>query len=82
MVVGTKVDCRTDEECLRSLSEEGLKPVTAEEGDKMAKQIKAVCYMECSAYTNTGLNQVFNEAIHIVTSGPGKNHSGKHCIIL
>ncbi|KAL7722870.1 Rho-related protein racD [Entamoeba marina] len=63
MVVGTKTDCRSDETILRKLSE------------RLAKEIKAICYMECSALTRSGLNQVFDEAIHIVLNKSSARHS-------
>ena len=79
MVVGTKTDCRTDEAMLKKLQEENEKVVTTEEGEKLAKDIKAICYMECSALTRSGLNQVFDEAIHIVlnkSQAGGKKKGG------
>lgn len=83
MVVGTKTDCRNDETVLRKLAEENQKPITTEEGEKLAKDIKAVCYMECSALTRTGLNQVFDEAIHVVLNKnqPKQKSAGK-CALL
>ena len=84
MVVGTKTDCRKDEAIIRKLAEENQKAVTAEEGEKLAKDIKAVSYMECSALTREGLNQVFDEAIHIVlnkTQAGGKGGK-KGCVLL
>ena len=83
MIVGTKTDCRNDEQIMRKLAEENQKAVTAEEGEKLAKDIKAVCYMECSALTRSGLNQVFDEAIHIVLNkqAGGKNKKSG-CVLL
>ena len=42
MIVGTKTDCRTDEAVLRKLSEENQKPITTEEGEKLAKETKSI----------------------------------------
>ena len=77
MVVGTKTDCRNDEAILRKLAEENVKPVTAEEGEKLAKDIKAVCYMECSALTRKGLKEVFEEAVRIVLENKKEEQTTK-----
>lgn len=82
MIVGTKTDCRTDEAVLRKLSEENQKPITTEEGEKLAKETKSICYMECSALTRTGLNQVFDEAIHFVLGGGKKPQNKGKCSML
>ncbi|EDR29841.1 RAC GTPase, putative [Entamoeba dispar SAW760] len=83
MVVGTKTDCRNDEAMIRKLADENQKPITTEEGEKLAKDIKAICYMECSALTRSGLNQVFDEAIHIVLNkNQPQKSSHKMCTLL
>ncbi|EMS11218.1 Rho family GTPase [Entamoeba histolytica HM-3:IMSS] len=68
---------------IRKLADENQKPITTEEGEKLAKDIKAVCYMECSALTRSGLNQVFDEAIHIVLNkNQPQKSSHKMCTLL
>jgi len=66
LLVGTKLDLREDPEKLESLKEKGLAPITPEQGADMAKEIKAVKYMECSALTQRGLKEVFDESIRAV----------------
>jgi len=66
VLVGTKADLRTDEETLRKLQEKGREPISAKEGQKRAKEIKAKHYIECSAKDVKSVNDVFVKAIKIV----------------
>lgn len=75
ILVGTKSDLRTNSsDC-----------VTPEQAAALAKKMKAVCYMECSALTQEGLAAVFDKAVE-VSMGGGKGaspHKSKHpCTIL
>jgi len=81
ILVGTKCDLRDDKETLERLREKNQVPLTYQQGEQMAKDIKAVCYMECSALTQKGLKQVFDEAIKAVghTQRAGKT---SRCIIV
>eukprot|EP01097_Dermamoeba_algensis_P006248 TRINITY_DN3911_c0_g1_i1.p1 TRINITY_DN3911_c0_g1~~TRINITY_DN3911_c0_g1_i1.p1 ORF type:complete len:198 (+),score=26.37 TRINITY_DN3911_c0_g1_i1:134-727(+) len=63
ILVGTKLDMREDPETLEKLQEQAKKPVTELEGQTLAKEINALMYRECSALTQKGLKQVFDEAI-------------------
>ena len=66
LVVGTKTDLRNDQETISRLAEKKLAPLTAEQGNQLGKEIGAVKYMECSALTQAGLKDVFDEAIRAV----------------
>ncbi|CAG0886461.1 unnamed protein product [Darwinula stevensoni] len=63
LLVGTKIDLRDDAATLEELAENEQKPITVKQGDKLAKKLKAVKYVECSALTREGLKNVFDEAI-------------------
>ncbi len=62
MLVGTQVDLRDNSTIRDKLAKSKQKPITAEAGERLAKEIKAVKYMECSAMTQNGLKDVFDEA--------------------
>jgi len=66
ILVGTKLDMREDKETLDRLAEKKLSPISTEQGTQMAKDIKAIKFMECSALTQKGLKDVFDEAIRAV----------------
>jgi GTPase SAR1 family protein len=63
MLVGTKLDLRNDLETLEKLREQGLQPITFDQGVAKAKEIKARKYFECSALTQHGLKNIFDELI-------------------
>eukprot|EP01107_Rhizomastix_libera_P018279 TRINITY_DN92_c1_g3_i1.p1 TRINITY_DN92_c1_g3~~TRINITY_DN92_c1_g3_i1.p1 ORF type:complete len:208 (-),score=34.80 TRINITY_DN92_c1_g3_i1:68-658(-) len=83
ILVGTKIDLRDDGETLAKLSEKGLKPIPADQGAALAREIGALQYLECSALTQKGLKTVFDEAIKCVVF-PGGKKTGKksNCNIL
>jgi len=61
MLVGTKSDVRCESEC----NEEPLDLVDEEEAKKVAHDIGAVEYLECSGLTRQGLKTVFDNALTI-----------------
>lgn len=85
ILVGTKIDLREDKATMESLK--GDKPPTLDMGKKMAEDIHAEAYFECSALTQEGLKRVFEEAIRAVIgrpdkpSGPVKPRKEKKCLL-
>lgn len=51
LIVGTQIDLRDDSDTLRKLSTNRQKPISHDQGDKLAKDLKAYKYVECSALT-------------------------------
>lgn len=66
ILVGTKLDLRDDKETVDKLKEKKLTPIATTQGLNMCKEINAVKLLECSALTQKGLKQVFDEAIRAV----------------
>ncbi len=82
ILVGTKKDLRSDETYVSKLAQSGQRVVTTEEGEKLAKSIKAVKYIECSARTRENLKTVFDEAILAVLYPEEPPKNKKACNIL
>jgi len=66
LLVGTKLDLREDSAINEGLRNQGLFPITKEQGDSLCKELSCSGYVECSALTQKGLKQVFDEAARIV----------------
>merc|ERR1711910_276469 len=65
LLVGTQIDLRDDAATI----------------DKLAKGLRAVKYVECSALTQKGLKNVFDEAI-LAALEPPEQKKGRKCRIL
>ncbi|CAG8838056.1 22969_t:CDS:2, partial [Cetraspora pellucida] len=63
LIVGTKIDLRNDPSEVVKLSQKGIRPITWKQGKKLALELEAIKYVECSALTQKGLKIVFNEAL-------------------
>lgn len=65
LLVGTQIDLRDDAATVEKLAKNKQKPITYEAGEKLAKELKAVKYVECSALT-----QVFLISVCLSVSNP------------
>ena len=63
LLVGTQIDLRDDPSTIEKLAKNKQKPITPKTAEKLARDLKAVKYVECSALTQKGLKNVFDEAI-------------------
>jgi len=66
ILVGTKSDLRNDDDRANALKMKGMDLVSQDEAKKVAEEIGAVHYIECSAQTQEGLSDVFDEAVRAV----------------
>lgn len=80
LLIGTKIDIRDDREEIERLLKKKERPITYDEGVRVARQLKAVKYIECSALTGEGIRDVFDEAILTVLNKP--KHTNSKCILL
>ncbi|KAN0075333.1 P-loop containing nucleoside triphosphate hydrolase protein [Tylopilus felleus] len=82
ILVGTKIDLRRDDQTRRMLSAQGQVPVSTEQGANVAKEIGAK-YVECSAKTGTGIQDVFNLALKESMRGRwGKMVKQGRCVVI
>ncbi|CAF1116042.1 unnamed protein product [Adineta steineri] len=77
ILVACKKDLRTDPHVIARLKQEGEKPVTTDIGGQLAIQIKADAYMECSAKTREGIQDLFVHAARLSL----KKRSRRECIL-
>jgi len=77
ILVGSKIDLRSDTDTAEKLKSKGLSFVTREEGEKLAKEIGAASYVECSALTQEGLKSTFDTGIGSVVNTKDKSTKRK-----
>lgn len=82
ILVGTKLDLRENPAEIERLRERRQSPVTLQQGEAMRKKISAVCYKECSALTQQGLKDIFDEAIKVVLFPETNKQKKKGCTLL
>jgi Ras family protein A len=81
ILVACKKDLRTDPEIIERLKGEGEKPVPSEIGRQIATEIKADAYMECSAKTREGVQDVFIQAARLSLKRHPKGKSRRRCFL-
>jgi len=80
ILVGTKSDMRNDPAANQALASKGSTPVSFDEAKGCASQIGAKLYLECSALTQEGLKNVFDEAIRAaLNKNKGKQSNDACC---
>ena len=63
------------------LAKNKQRPITLEQAEKLAKELRAVEYVECSALTQKGLKNVFDEAI-LAALEPPAQEKRRGCALL
>ncbi|KAM6503418.1 cell division control protein 42 [Amanita muscaria] len=82
LIVGTQIDLRNDPQVIEKLARQKQRPVTVGQGESLARELGAVKYVECSALTQEGLENVFDEAIVATLEPPVVKKSKNKCTIL
>uniref|UniRef100_A0A7S4KWI6 Uncharacterized protein n=1 Tax=Paramoeba aestuarina TaxID=180227 RepID=A0A7S4KWI6_9EUKA len=66
ILVGTKSDLRYDEVWIERLRELRTAPSTKEQGEQLAKEIGAECYLDTSALKGEGLEELLDQICFVV----------------
>jgi Ras-related C3 botulinum toxin substrate 1 len=92
LIIGTKGDLRSDSKFTKGLEAKGKPLKSLEQSAADALELGAAKYLECSAMEQTGLQEVFEEAIRVAFRGrqgrrapakPAKGaKDGKGCLLL
>jgi cell division control protein 42 len=61
LIVGTRIELRDDPSVIEKLSRQRMRPITAEQGKRLTREIGAVKYVECSAHTQKGVKNVLTK---------------------
>ena len=81
ILIGTKIDLRYDEDVILKVGH----IITQQQGQELAAEIGADQYMECSAYTLQGLNEMMQAICQLYLKSQGlgtHNKSKKDCVLL
>ncbi len=76
--MGTQIDLRDDTATINKLSQVSQRPITVEAAEELARELGAVKYVECSALTHKGVNNVFDEAISVAAEHVNR----RKCVLL
>ena len=79
LLVGTQADLRDNQQKLQDLQKKKMRPVTQERAEQVAQDLKLIGYKECSAFTQDGLKDVFDEAIMIALDPPQPDNQTNCC---
>ena len=63
LLVGTQIDLRNDRNTVEMLQKVKERPITFDQGEQLSSELGAVKYLECSALTQKGLKDVFDQAL-------------------
>jgi Ras-related C3 botulinum toxin substrate 1 len=77
ILCGTKLDLREDEEVIKKLNNRNQQPITLDQGSNLAKEIRALKYIEVSSKTQKGLKNCFNTCIESVLEPKKENNDIK-----
>ena len=72
--VGNQIDLRTDPNYLKRLAKRNKEPITTGMGEKLAGEINAAAYVECSCLDQRSVENLFEKSIMISQNVPVEFH--------
>ena len=81
ILVACKKDLRTDPQTIARLKQDGERPISTEVGKQIAAEIKADAYMECSAKTRDGVQDVFVHAARLSLRKRSVRKARRTCVL-
>ena len=81
ILVGTKKDLRNEKYSYKNNIKK-YNHIQTNDGCELAKEINAFSYIECSAVSRDGVNEVFESAIKSTWPEKGKQRGNRGCAIL
>eukprot|EP01117_Protostelium_nocturnum_P010287 TRINITY_DN369_c0_g1_i1.p1 TRINITY_DN369_c0_g1~~TRINITY_DN369_c0_g1_i1.p1 ORF type:complete len:204 (+),score=55.35 TRINITY_DN369_c0_g1_i1:244-855(+) len=76
VLVGTKIDMRTDQAVIDGLTQQNLSVITKDKGEALCRELKMTTYVEISALSQIGLKEVFEKATKIVVDKNSDTSNG------
>ena len=82
LLVGLQTDLRGDPSTVETLARMKEKPIPPERAEELARQLNAVAYVECSALTKEGVQQVFDQMVLAALEGHYESKEMNRCELL
>ncbi|NXF13009.1 RHOD protein, partial [Smithornis capensis] len=86
LLVGCKTDLRQDQGMVQKLRDRRMEPISRQQGEAMARQVRAVSYMECSARYQDNIGNIFVTACSAAIGGTRRKQRSrrpwKGCVLL
>jgi len=70
LLVGTKSDLMNNDAIIKSLAKQNTGPVSYKQALELVDELKLDGYLECSALTQSGVNEVFMDAANLAVGKP------------
>ncbi|KAF7347112.1 Cell division control protein 42 like protein [Mycena venus] len=83
VIAATQIDLRDDEDDFRAV-DSGKVMITTAQGEKLARELGAAEYVECSAKTHKGVKDAFDAAVAAALkySSPVSERKKRQCIVV
>lgn len=81
LIVATQVDLRENVEVIEKLGRQNQRPISSDTDSCLARELGAAKYVECSALTQKGLKDVFQEAI-VAALEPPVFKKERRCVVV